>query len=60
LEKWRLNNSNRGYVYADGFVVLAEGLYRFTLGAVATDGKMNPSGNLSFIKRTSVGWMSWS
>jgi hypothetical protein len=32
----------------------------FRLGAIATGGKMIPSGNLSFAKMTSVGWMSGS
>jgi hypothetical protein len=30
----------------------------FRPGDTATDGNMNPSGNLSFTKRTLVGWMS--
>jgi hypothetical protein len=39
----------------NGYVVLAEGLDVFTAGAIASGGKMNPSGNLSFTKTTLVG-----
>jgi hypothetical protein len=39
---------------------LKEGLHMFRLGAIATGGKVNPSGNLFFMKRTMVGWMSGS
>jgi hypothetical protein len=41
-------------------VVLAEGLDVFRPGASATGGNMNPTDNLSFTKRTLVGWMSGS
>jgi hypothetical protein len=34
---------------------LVEGLDTFKLGAVATGGRMIPSGNMSFTKRTLVG-----
>jgi hypothetical protein len=37
---------------------LTEGLDVFRLGAIATGGRMIPSGNLSFGKRTLIGWMS--
>jgi hypothetical protein len=47
-----------GIAYANGFVVLAEGLDMFRLGAVATGGNMNLSGNLSFTKINLVGWIS--
>jgi hypothetical protein len=47
-------------VYAKGFAVLAEGLDMFRLVAIDTGDKMNPSGNLSFKKRTLVVWMSGS
>jgi hypothetical protein len=43
-------NCNRGYAYANGFVVLAEGLDLFRLWRVATGGKINLSGNLFFMK----------
>jgi hypothetical protein len=36
---------------------VAEGLDMFRLGAIATGGRMIPSGNLSFTKTTMVGWM---
>jgi hypothetical protein len=39
---------------------MAEGLDIFILGPIATGGRMIPSGNLSFSKRTLVGWMSGS
>jgi hypothetical protein len=50
--------SNWGYAYANGFVVLGEGLDMLILGAIATGGKMFPSANLSFMKRTLLGWKS--
>jgi hypothetical protein len=56
--KRNLKYSNWGYAYGNGFVVLAEGLDMFRLGAIATGGNMNTSGNLSFTKRSLVGWMS--
>jgi len=37
--KQSLMNSNWRYTYANGFVVLAEGLDMFRLGAIATGGK---------------------
>jgi hypothetical protein len=49
-----LKNNNWGYAYANGFVVLAEKCDMFIIGTVATGGKVNASGNLSFTKRT--GW----
>jgi hypothetical protein len=42
--------------YGNGIVDLD----MFTLGAIATGGDMNPSGNLSYKKITLVGWMSGS
>jgi hypothetical protein len=39
----------------DGFVVLAEGLHMLRLEATAAGGNMNPSGYLSFTKRTLYG-----
>jgi hypothetical protein len=36
---------------------MAEGLDMFKLGAVATGGRMIPSGNLRFTKRTLVEWL---
>jgi hypothetical protein len=53
-------NWKRGCAYANGVFVMAEGLDMFKLGASATGGTMIPSGNLSFMKRTLVGWMSGS
>jgi hypothetical protein len=50
-----LKYSNWGYAYANGIVVLAEGLDMFRLRAIATGGKVNPTGNLSFTKTTLVG-----
>jgi hypothetical protein len=47
-----LKNSNWGYAYANGFVALAENFDMFIIGTIATGGKVNPSGNLSFTKRT--------
>jgi hypothetical protein len=49
-----LKDSNWAYDYANWFIVLAEYLDMFRLGAIAADGKMNPSGNLSFTNRTLV------
>jgi hypothetical protein len=46
--------SARGYVYANGFVVLTEVLDMFRLWAVANGGNLNPSGNLSFTEGTFV------
>jgi hypothetical protein len=40
------------------FIVLTEGLGVFIRRTVAVDGRRLPSGNVSFAKRTSVGWMS--
>jgi hypothetical protein len=59
---WRNNVKcgNWRYAYASGFVVLAEGLDMFRIGAIVTDGNMNTSGNLSFKKISLVGWMSES
>jgi hypothetical protein len=45
---------DRRYAYTNGFVVSAEGLDVFRLGVIATGGKMNSSGNLSFVKETLV------
>jgi hypothetical protein len=47
---------NYNWGCANGIVVLAEGLDVFRLGAIATGGRMIPSGNLSFVKRTV--WMN--
>jgi hypothetical protein len=44
--KQSLMKSNWRFAYANGFVVLAEGLYMFRLGAV-TGGNINPSRNSS-------------
>jgi hypothetical protein len=52
---WKLEYTNWEYAYVNGFGVFAEGLDMFRLGTVATCGKMKPSGNLSFKKRTVVG-----
>jgi hypothetical protein len=38
-------------------VVVVKGLDIFRLGAIATDGTMIPSGNLTFMKRNLVGWL---
>jgi hypothetical protein len=46
--------------HANGIVVLVEGLDMIRLGAVATGGRMIPSGNLSFVNRILVEWMSGS
>jgi hypothetical protein len=45
---WKRNHrySNWGYAYANGFVVLAEGLDMFRLVTVATGGNIKPSDNL--------------
>jgi hypothetical protein len=48
-------NYNWGHAYGNRFVVLAEGLDMFRLGAFGTGGNMNPSGNLFFTERTLVG-----
>jgi hypothetical protein len=48
---------NLGYDYADGSVLLAEGLNVPRLGAAATGGKINPSGNLSHTEGILVGWV---
>jgi hypothetical protein len=45
-----LMNSNWGYAYTNGFVVLAEGTEMFILWAIATGRRTNPSDNLSFKK----------
>jgi hypothetical protein len=41
-----------------GLFFLAEGLDVFRLRATVTGGKGIPSGNMSFVKITLVGWMS--
>jgi hypothetical protein len=51
-------NYNWGCAYAKGIVVLAEDVDVFRLGVIDTSGRMISSGNLSFEKRTSGGWMS--
>jgi hypothetical protein len=43
-----------------GFLVLAEGLDMFRLGATASDMKMNLPCNLCLTKMTVFGWMSES
>jgi hypothetical protein len=48
------------YAYTNWFAVLAEGPDVLILGSTATGGKMNSSGNLSFTKRTLIGWVSGS
>jgi hypothetical protein len=53
-----LINCNCGCAYNNRIVVLAEDLDTFGLRVVAAGGRMLPSGNLSFTKRTLVGWMS--
>jgi hypothetical protein len=57
IEKGTMYN-NGGYAYTNRFVVLAEGLDMFRLGAIAAGGNPNPSCNLSCMKRTLVGWLS--
>jgi hypothetical protein len=57
IGKLCLINCNLGCAYANRIVVLAEGLDMFRLGAIATVGRMIPSGNFSFTKRTLVEWM---
>jgi hypothetical protein len=59
VDKESLKHSNWGYAYANGFVVLSEGLHMFNLRAIATGANIDPSGNLSTTKRTFVGWLSW-
>jgi hypothetical protein len=54
IGKQNVKHSSWGYAYANGFVVWAEGLDMFRLGAVAVGGNMNPSGNLTFTKTTWV------
>jgi hypothetical protein len=44
--------------YSDGIFVLAEGLDMTRPRALATGKRMISSGNLSYAKRTLVGWMS--
>jgi hypothetical protein len=39
------------------FVIVAEGLEVLKLRDVAAGGRRFPLGNLSFVKRTLVGWM---
>jgi hypothetical protein len=51
---------NWGCAYANGFVVLAEDLDMFRLGATAAGGRMSPPGNLCFMKINLVGWISGS
>jgi hypothetical protein len=58
LEKRALRTVTGGHAYVNGFVFLAEGLDMFRLGTITTSGKINPSGNLSFMNRTLVEWMS--
>jgi hypothetical protein len=55
-EKGSLENNNWRYAYVNRFDILAKGIFR--LEAIFSSGKMNLSGNLSFTKRTLVGWMS--
>jgi hypothetical protein len=55
LEK-EVKYSNWGYAYVNGFVVI----HMFRLGTIATGGIINSPGNLSFTKRSLVGWMSGS
>jgi hypothetical protein len=52
ISKICLTNHNLGYAYTNGIVVLAEGLDMFRLGPIAFGGRMIPSGNLFFTKRT--------
>jgi hypothetical protein len=52
--------SNCRNFYAKRFLVLAEGLHMFILGPTLTDGNMNLTGNLIFMERIMVGWMSGS
>jgi hypothetical protein len=47
-------NYNWQCAYANRIVVLAEGLDVFRLWAIVTGGRMIPSDNFSFAKRTSV------
>jgi hypothetical protein len=49
-----------GNAYAEGFVVLTEGLDMFRVGATATGGNMDPSGNLFFTERSLLRWISGS
>jgi hypothetical protein len=44
-------NSNWGYTYSNGFVVLAEDFDMFRLGDIATGGLMILSGSLFFIRK---------
>jgi hypothetical protein len=60
IGKLCLTNYNLGYAFANGIFVLAEGLDVFRPDPIATVWRMIPSGNLSFTKRTLVGWMSGS
>jgi hypothetical protein len=60
IGKQCLINSNWGCAYTNGIVVLAEGLDMFRLEPIAPGGRMIPSSNLSFAKRTLVVWMSGS
>jgi hypothetical protein len=60
IGKQSLIDCNRGCAYANGTVALAEDLDMFWLGAIDTGGRTIPTSNLSFAKRTLVGWMSGS
>jgi hypothetical protein len=60
IGKQYLTNYNTANAYADGSLALDEGLDMLRLAHVAPGVKKNPSGNLSFTKRTLVGWMSES
>jgi hypothetical protein len=50
-------NCNWGCAYANGFVVLAEGLGVIKLEGIATGGRMIPSDTWSFAKETLFGSM---
>jgi hypothetical protein len=57
IGKGSFKNSNRGYAYVNRCPVLAEGLDTFKLGDIATGRKMNPSKNLSIMRRN-LGWIN--
>jgi hypothetical protein len=58
IDKRCVKNCNCGCAYADWSNVVLEALGIIRLGAVATGGRMLPSGKLSLMKINLVGWMS--
>jgi hypothetical protein len=57
IGKWCLKNCNWEHAFAN-IIVLAQRIDLFRLGIIAIGDRLFSLGNLSFAKRTLVGWMS--